>query len=113
MAAALPNGVDIGGASAEARSTLNCFKRAPFLPLAEAIRALLSIRQAPPDRPDLEEFIPDDDDADATVREVTRLIPLVKKRSSVRDLISQVDLTDDDIGPLILYKMEHPYPVYR
>jgi FKBP-type peptidyl-prolyl cis-trans isomerase len=117
MSAATPNGAiseaDLGGAFSEARSTLNCFKRAPVLPLPDAIRSLLSLREAPRDRPDLQDFIPDDDDADAAVREVSRLIPVVKLRTSVQPLISQVGLSDDDLGALILYKMEHPYPVYR
>jgi hypothetical protein len=90
-----------------------CFKRSDALPLPEALTALLSLREAPPGRRDLEKWIPDDDDVANILGELQLQLPVVKGRPEVKVLINSCGLTDDDIKALIAYKLESPYPLYR
>jgi Cys-rich protein (TIGR01571 family) len=98
-----------------------CFLREVPLHLSfrECVAALLSLRELPTNengavaRPDLQNWIPTAADVDRFVRFIERQLPSVKGRETVQRLIATCRLTDDDIRALILYKIQHPYPVYK
>ena len=104
---------DSSGHGTSVRPEKSCFKRAPDLPLNDAIAACMSLKETPPGRPDLEKLIPDDDDFADLLSKLDEQLPIVKARSSVQALILTNGLTDEDIKVLILYKLENPYPMYR
>jgi hypothetical protein len=90
-----------------------CFKRAPPLPLADAVCAAMSMPSAPPGRPDLVSIVPDADDVKALLDFLDANLASLKARPQVQRLIAACKLSDDDVKVLLLYKLEHPYPFYR
>ena len=92
-----------------------CFKKrfVPQLGFEDSIRALLSLRECPPHRPDLAKLVPDEDDADDLIRYLKNALPSLKSRPAIKKLIEENNLTDDDIMLLHSYKIETPYPLYK
>jgi hypothetical protein len=85
----------------------------------EAVERAMSLRELPKDekgndlRPDLKNYIPDDDSLAAVLRFAETELAALKEKDDVKALIAKCGLTDDDIRALWIYKAQNPYALYR
>eukprot|EP00994_Dinema_validum_P006945 NODE_542_length_1587_cov_5.625488_g393_i0.p1 GENE.NODE_542_length_1587_cov_5.625488_g393_i0~~NODE_542_length_1587_cov_5.625488_g393_i0.p1 ORF type:complete len:240 (+),score=64.23 NODE_542_length_1587_cov_5.625488_g393_i0:729-1448(+) len=67
----------------------------------------------PQDRPDLDPYVPDEDDVQQLLQYVEDQLPAIQGRPIVQQLVAAHGLTAEELRMLICYKVEHPYPFYR
>jgi hypothetical protein len=115
------SGTDFGRLGAWPPS--RCFRRVPGgsldtspISFVASTQLLLSLREVPPNRPDLSAIIPNDGDAQRFCEFVTRTVSSLDFRHRLTSSLPQSvlsQLSEDEICAIAGYTIEAPYSLYR